>query len=524
MNAGTPGNIARELFARPFVLAFLLLLVPLCAAWIFRERKLRAASFPPFSSFRFFLSGLFFWIFAACSVIALAGPRWGVRYVEDYRRGLDVVLAFDVSRSMEVRDADGGGRRVSRLESGAAAALETAAACTGVRFAAALGRGGGILAVPLTWDGDVIRAFLEGLLSSPMSGRGTNLEALVDAASGAFESGFPGRRIIVLVSDGEALSGSLSGALDRAAAKDIAIAALAAGTAEGGPVPDLMDGEGGAVYSRRRDDVMRHAALRTGGIFVDGNRRDAAALLSGYLLSNGGVSSSGGRRRETRSREDLFAVLALVFLGASKACVLCRRGNLSVLLAWGLLVSVFLFPSCSRVPGKLLVLEGNMYSRGGRYAEAEAAYTRALVYEDALPYAEYGLGAACIARDEKDAALEHFAAAAAALEKLPENRELSYRLKYNSGLALFGKGDYAAAAAAFRDALKTDGGRVAAKRNLELSLLSMREDNKEKSAPEKGGETPESDPASLFDYLRGREKIQWESREWPEEDPSTPGY
>jgi Ca-activated chloride channel family protein len=513
----------RGLFARPPVLAALALLVPFVVVWIFREWRLRAADSPSVS-FRFFLSGLFFWIFAACSIIALAGPRWGIRYTEDYFRGLDAVLAVDVSRSMEVRDADGGAERISRLESGAAAALAAVEASGGIRFGAALGRGGGILAVPLTWDVEVIRAFLESLALPSMSGRGTNLEALIDAASGAFEDGFPNRRIIVLISDGEALAGSLSGALDRAAARDIGVIALAVGTAGGGAVPGLQDEGGAEVYSRRRDDVLRYAALRTGGIFVDGNRRDAAALLAGHLLSYAPGSVSGGMRRETRSREDLFAVLALVFLGASKACVFCRRaGNFSVFLVSLSLVSLSLLPSCSRIPGRLLVMEGNMYSLRGRYGEAEAAYVRALAHKDAVPYAEYGLGAICIARDEGDAALEHFAAAAAALEGLPENRELSYRLKYNGGVALFGKGDYAAAAAAFRDALQTDGSRVAAKRNLELSLLSIRR-NDEKNMPARGRGTSGPEMTALFDYLRRREKNQWESREWPEEDPSTPDY
>jgi Ca-activated chloride channel family protein len=53
---------------------------------------------------RMIMSDIFFLFFLGLLIVALAGPRWGIRIVADYRRGLDVVLAFDVSRSMNVRD------------------------------------------------------------------------------------------------------------------------------------------------------------------------------------------------------------------------------------------------------------------------------------------------------------------------------------------------------------------------------------------------------------------------------------
>jgi Ca-activated chloride channel family protein len=533
MNNQIPGTGTEGIFSHPFVLFSLLLLAPFIIAWLFRERRLHAADPVSFPSFRFVLSGIFFWIFAALSLAALAGPRWGIQYVEDNYRGLDVVLALDVSRSMEVTDVSGGrtegeSGRVSRLEQGAGIALKAVSACGGIRFGAAAGRGRGVFAVPLTWDNEAINGFLESLSGSSVSGKGTNLESLVDAAAEAFESGFPGRRIIVLISDGEALTGSLPGALARAEAKDIGVVALAVGTEEGGPVPGLYDEDEGPVYSRRRGDTLRYAAQRTGGIFIDGNRRDAAALLAGYLLSlaPGSSAGTGGERRtEPKSRQDFFAILALLAFGVSKVCVLRRRTGF--LLAASLFI---LFTSCSRLPGKLFVMEGNIYSSRGRYTEASAAYLRALEYEDAVPYAEYGLGALCLALDKEDAALEHFAAAGEALERLTDDRELVYRISYNKGVALFGKGDYAAAAAAFREALRTDGSRRAAKRNLELSLLFVPEDDRGKSgqgtdsgSSKEGSADPEV--TALFDYMRQREREQWKSREWPdEEDFSGPDY
>jgi Ca-activated chloride channel family protein len=152
---------------------------------------------------------------------------------------------------------------------------------------------------------------------------------------------------------------------------------------------------------------------------------------------------------------------------------------------------------------------------------------KALDYPEAAPYAEYGLSYVYFGLDEGEAALERLAAAREALVPLPaeEHRELIYRVHYNTGIILFWKENYTGAAAEFRKALETDGGRVEAKRNLELSLLSSR-------SPEGAGQAPPVDRLgggegadTLFEYIRWKERDRWKSREWVEDTSvSGPDY
>jgi Ca-activated chloride channel family protein len=305
--------------------------------------------------FRYRCSRFLFWLFLACLIIALAGPRWGSRSVTEYRRGLDAVLALDVSRSMEVRDIPG--ISLSRLEQALAISRDLAEGSAGIRLGAAVSRGRGILAVPLTDDAEAITSFLGGLSGSALSGRGTNLEALVDAAASAFLNSFPTRRVIILISDGESLSGSLSDAIDRAIAEDITFVVLGTGTEEGGPVPasnglrgsggssrgtpaDLrgggMDGSTGSrdgsessseepIISYRRSPILKNAAERGRGLYIDGNRGDAAAVLTDYLQSLAAESGASGSHREGKPRWIFFVILALISLGSSKRCMLESR-------------------------------------------------------------------------------------------------------------------------------------------------------------------------------------------------------
>jgi len=174
--------------------------------------------------------------------------------------------------------------------------------------------------------------------------------------------------------------------------------------------------------------------------------------------------------------------------------------------------------SCSNASGKLLIIEANFLSSQGRFAEAAAQYTKALEYEDAAPYAEFGLGSVYFSTGEEEAALNNFIQARNMLDSLPpnSNRELRYRVCYNMGVALFSGGNFSGAADAFRDALKIDGRKTEAKRNLELSLLSTARQNNAGS-----GEYRENEGVSaLFDYIRQKELGQWANREWQPEDDS----
>jgi Ca-activated chloride channel family protein len=516
-------------FENPGFLSAFFTGIPLLLLGFLRYRALKkrfsAGTRRAFPGRRYLLSGFFFLIFLAALILALAGPRRGSRAVTEYRRGLDLVFALDLSRSMEIRDApgfDGGPAEISRLDRGLNIMGETAAALSGARFAAAIGKGRGLLAIPLTGDAEALLAFLEGLGGFSLTGRGTNLEALLDAAASAFGRPFPTQRVIVLASDGEALSGSLKGALERLRDGDITLIALGLGSDEGRPVPPAAAVPAGPLpppdLSRRQAEVLRYAAEQTGGIYIDGNSGAAAARLTEALKTLGPETGSPGTRQEPESWRHLCVTAALLAFGASKACMMKRRKRvLSAVLL------VFL-SSCSGVSGRLQILGGNFLYVRGLHGEAAAAYLRALNHADAAPYAEYGLGMLDFSREAGEAALARYTAAEQYLESSPpdEHRELRFRIPYNRGLIFFSRKEYAAAAGAFRAALEIDGRRVEAKRNLELSLLAL---SRETQAAGGRRDGPGEAAAALFNYLRIKEQNQWKSREWIEEEsPPGPDY
>jgi Ca-activated chloride channel family protein len=182
--------------------------------------------------------------------------------------------------------------------------------------------------------------------------------------------------------------------------------------------------------------------------------------------------------------------------------------------------------SCSGITGKLLIMEGNILNSRQRYNDAIVSYHKALAHEQAAAYAQAGLASVYSSLGENKAVLErigysqeHLAAFSSA-----EHRELRYRNNYNTGVVLFAQGDFSAAAENFRHALQIDSGRIEAKRNLELSLLSVSREKTGKGQIERTREETERE-ALLFEYFRQKERDQWKSREWTADEQETgPDY
>ncbi|MCL2184832.1 MAG: VWA domain-containing protein [Treponema sp.] len=536
-------------FDYPFVLLFLLIFIPIIIFELIRnkkktlsmqlEKKLRASSF-------------LFNLFLAFSIIALSCPRWGQGYSSsEYRKGLDIVFAIDVSRSMDLRDGMNE-KDISRLERGLSIAKEIISSVTSThaaisaRFAIAVGRGRGYLSVPLTYDIEAAAIFLESLNISSVTGRSTNLESLIDAAANAFQNTSAARKIIILISDGESHAGVLRNALNRCLKEGITIITVAAGSDEGREIEN-KDSE--IAISRRDSSVMQTIAEKTGGIYIDANNKEASSqltvslketrfsdqLLSSSLTTNAknevsrvqetentsNIQNTGSR--ETKQRRTLFIILALFSFASSKFVtrILKKHSKQLPQIMIVFLFSLF-FSSCTE--GKLLLLEANYLNSRGRYEEAITPYQKALNHEDAAPYAEYGLGLALYSLDAGNDAKIHYGNSQKILgqESNNEHRELRFRNHYNLGVILFEEGEFQSAAEAFKEALRADPRKADAKLNLELSLMSI---SMETNSKNNRTDNQEEQREILYEYLRQEEEQKWKSREWsPEEDYTGPDY
>lgn len=211
----------------------------------------------------------------ALLVLGLARPRMGGAEREVEQRGLDLVIALDLSRSMQAEDI--APTRLGRARSELHGVLDQLA---GDRVALVVFAGTGLLQAPLTTDYAALRSLLDAADPLAMPAPGSNLEGALQAATTALDArdpstnpaATPRAQAVLLLSDGEFHDGQVEAARARAEANDMVLYAAGLGTESGARVPIynergtrtdwLRSNDGSVVTTRLNATALR--ALPTG--------------------------------------------------------------------------------------------------------------------------------------------------------------------------------------------------------------------------------------------------------------------
>ncbi|HMN97132.1 MAG TPA: VWA domain-containing protein [Phycisphaerales bacterium] len=164
----------------------------------FAEPRLLPGLVPGFSTARAWLRLLLTVAAMALVVVALADPRLGVTTIETKRRGLDVVFALDVSRSMLAEDV-----RPNRLERAKLFIRDVVERLPGERVGLVAFAGDAVIACPLTLNHDTFRNILDATDIRDARRGGSSLAEALLAAGDSFADAAPEGKVIVLIGDGE---------------------------------------------------------------------------------------------------------------------------------------------------------------------------------------------------------------------------------------------------------------------------------------------------------------------------------
>jgi Ca-activated chloride channel family protein len=329
------------MFDRPALL-FLFFLFPLIAlAWRIDFRRGRAtlqavggrwrsAILLDVYVFKSFFSFLFFSLFFAASVLALAGFRWGEHLVEERRSGQELVICLDVSNSML---AEEGG--ASRLQHSIRTIRRTVAGLEGVRIGLVVFKGQAVQLIPLTEDRYVLETALRYVGPSVMTDPGSGLEDGIRRSLESFPPSAQTYRSILLFSDGEYHSGNPLAAAEEARSAKIPVYVVAVGKDEGAAVRFsdgrmLLDNSGNPVISRPRlKDLDRIAQISGGRLFrLAGEDREMSEKILAAMKTQAEGNMVLGMRREKKDRFRLLVFLSLLFLTLSLAVKAVRWKNI----------------------------------------------------------------------------------------------------------------------------------------------------------------------------------------------------
>jgi len=207
------------------------------------------------------------------AIVALARPQRTDERVEQVGRGIDLVLALDVSGSMEIQDL-----RPNRLEAAKRIATDFLTSRVGDRLALVAFAGEAYSLAPLTTDYDLLRESLGSLHFGMIKSDGTAIGTALGVATNRLRESKARSRVCILLSDGESNAGSLDPLLAAQLAHAFGIRIYTIGVGKDGFVPYGQDSLGRTRYvSTRLDETtMRQLAAAADGQFF--RATDAAGL------------------------------------------------------------------------------------------------------------------------------------------------------------------------------------------------------------------------------------------------------
>jgi len=310
---------------------WLLLLLPFLAGyfiWAWQRKQRALARFadlriarkliPPDSGTRQITKWTLFSAFVFFTIIALTRPRFGIKTEMVERRGVDVMIALDISQSMLARDIV-----PSRIERAKHEIAKFIDLLKGDRVGLIVFAGESFVQCPLTLDYGAAKMFLEPVNTDWIARQGTALAAAIRQAAAAFKSQGKKHNVLLLLSDGEDHEGDAVEAAREAAKVGMRIYTVGIGSENGEPIP-LHKGHGSVVYKKDRSGnlvmtrlnpmILEKIALESGGsYFHAGTDLDLVRIYNEIAKME---KSDFGMNKMTvyEERYQIFLCIALIFL------------------------------------------------------------------------------------------------------------------------------------------------------------------------------------------------------------------
>lgn len=318
-------------------LLYLLIAVPVLAAvyaLAARRRKRLVARFgnpelvrslmPDFSRGRIRLKAALFITAFALLALAAARPQFGSKLREEKSRGVEMMLAVDVSNSMLAEDFE-----PNRLERTKHAIGRLFDGLQQERVGLVVFAGEPKVQLPITSDYRMAQAFAKRISPSLVGEQGTAIGKALQQATLAFSSQSEKSRVIVLITDGENHEDDALEAARMAKEQGIRIYTIGIGTPEGAPIriggDFVKDERGEMVVSKLDERTLEQIASITDGAYVRATKQSIGLDEIVKSINDMEKSDLSTVRFEEYNEQYQYLVAAALLLLLLETSVLSRR-------------------------------------------------------------------------------------------------------------------------------------------------------------------------------------------------------
>jgi Ca-activated chloride channel family protein len=209
-------------------------------------------------------------------VIAAAGPQFGSKLQQVHKKGVEIIIALDVSNSMLAQDI-----KPNRLERAKMAISRMIEKLSDDKVGLIVFAGDAFVQLPITTDYSSARLFLSGITTDIVPVQGTAIGAAINTAMKSFTPETETSKAIIIITDGENHQDDAVAAAKAAREQGIYVHTIGMGLDQGAPIPEkgkpgefMKDASGNVVVSKLDEATLKDIAREGEGIYVHATNTD----------------------------------------------------------------------------------------------------------------------------------------------------------------------------------------------------------------------------------------------------------
>ncbi len=389
-------------------------------------------------------------------VLALSGPQYGYKWQKIQRKGIDIIIALDCSRSMLAQDI-----KPDRLARAKREIIDLLSMLQGDRVGLVAFAGTAFMQCPLTLDYEAFHIFLNALSPEYLPVGGSDIGNAISVCVQGFDEKANAQKAIVLITDGENTGLDTVKAAEKARDAEIKLFCIGVGSEQGVPLPDkkggfIKDASGKIVLSKIDEKPLHQAAVLTEATYVRSVAGDMDLDVIYKQEIRGKMEAAtfeGGKKQVWEDRYQWFLALAIMALAIEM--FLSDRGKIVSLFVFILLLTVA-FPARA---GNMK--EGLEAYQDGKYDKALKSFIDAQLEHPEKPKISYNLGNTFYKLKDYGSALNHFRQVLKT-----EDKTLRGKALYNIGNTQYRMQQFEEAIKSYKKSLETNPGDQQAKENI----------------------------------------------------------
>jgi Ca-activated chloride channel homolog len=237
----------------------------------FGDRDLLRILMPEYSKVKIIFKFILMMTVIAFIVFSLARPQTGSKLEKVQRKGIDLVIALDVSASMMAEDI-----KPNRLERAKQDISRLIDRLEGDRLGIVIFAGKAYTQLPVTTDYTASKLFLSTISTASVPVQGTAIGDAIERAVISFGES-KHHKAIIIITDGEDHQGGVLEQAETAAKQGINVYTIGMGLAEGAPIPVYnanvktgfkKDRDGTVIISRLDEQMLQQIAATGNGIYI----------------------------------------------------------------------------------------------------------------------------------------------------------------------------------------------------------------------------------------------------------------